>query len=200
IIGMSLARAPRVMFKENRMTFRLGWFRANFPHAKIVHIHRRKEAQWKSIVRRVQAHHGREDVGQDSVHFTGFNVARWCEDLKPIYPELAADQSRTGFERFSKLWERSYEENRRYADVSVDYDELLRNFDSTMVTLWSAIGTPLPDLDSLRQFVIPPQKHAAQPVLGSPIAAARGALDRVLRKYARVRVRTEEMLREHARR
>jgi len=197
IIGMSFGRAPRVMFKENRMVFRLGWFRARFPHAKIVHIHRNKEAQWKSIVRRVQAHHGRQDVGQESVHFTGFNVARWCEDLKGRYPELAADRSHTGFERFAKLWERSYEENRRYADISIDYDDLLRRFDETMIGLWSAIGAPPLDVASLRQFVVPPQKHGSQKVLDMPFAAVRVAVDRALRKYAKVRVRVESALREH---
>ncbi len=58
MIGAGFGRAPRVMFKENRLAFRLGWIRAKFPSAKIVHIYRPKEDQWKSVVRRVQGHKG----------------------------------------------------------------------------------------------------------------------------------------------
>jgi hypothetical protein len=33
VIGSSFGSFPRVMFKENRIAFRLGWIRANFPSA-----------------------------------------------------------------------------------------------------------------------------------------------------------------------
>ena len=96
LFGTAFGRAPRVMFKENRISFRLGWLRARFPHAKLVHIFRPVEDQWQSVVRRVQSWKGTQDVGQDSVDFTGFNVARWCEDLKGRFPELEASRFSTG--------------------------------------------------------------------------------------------------------
>ena len=194
IIGTAFGRAARVMFKENRLAFRLGWFRARFPQAAIVHIYRSKDAQWRSIVRRVQAYHGREDVGQESVHFKGFSIARWCDDLAPTYPELDAGRSRTGFERFSKLWERSYDEHRRHAHVSIDYDDLVRDFDAVMVRLWSAIDAPAADLGKLRRLVVSRdrQQQLAAGHARKPLGGIHRLTDRALRRYAGARVRLQD--------
>ena len=184
IIGASFGRAPRVMFKENRITFRLGWFRANFPRAKVVHIYRNKDAQWRSIVRRVQADQKREDVGQGRVDFNGFAVRTWCEDLKATYPELDGAQSQTGFERFSKLWERSYEENRRYSDISIAYEDSIRDFVPTASRMWEAVGA---DVDSvaLSRFVVPPQRQQeAVKGMRGPARTIQDLVDRAMRRYA----------------
>ncbi len=191
LIGSAFGRAPRVMFKENRLPFRLGWIRAKFPSAKIVHIHRPKDDQWKSIVRRVQGHHGREDVGQDRVGFTGFNIATWCEDLKGVYPELDARNFTSGFDRFSALWQLSFEANRRWADISIDYRDLIRDFEPTADRIWCCLGVTDIDSAALKQYVIQPATMRAR--------ATRGIAERVRatanllgRKYARVRLRLED--------
>lgn len=192
LIGTAFARSPRVMLKENRFTFRLGWMRRNFPHAKFVHIYRRKEDQWKSILRRVRAHLGRENVGQDDVTFNGFCIADWCEDLKAVYPELDATNSKTGYERFCKLWERSFAENQRYADVSVDYWDLTHEFEATAERIWKAIGAPEIDTPALKKFVIPPEEHKSTPILPAGVAEkAKKLIDRAGRKYARLRLRAQ---------
>jgi hypothetical protein len=190
IFGMSYSVAPRVMFKENRMPFRLAWFRSRFPHARVMHIYRDREAQWRSIVRRSQVYQGREDVGQHRVDFNGFSVAAWCEDLKARFPELEASRSATGFERFSRLWELSYEENRRHADVSIDYADLLYDFDATATRMFAGVGVTGIDLAQLRQFVVPPGKQsAATQALRTPLSQIRRLSDRTLRRYAAMRVR-----------
>ncbi len=143
LIGSSYARAPRVVLKENRFTFRLGWLRANFPNARIVHIYRDIEDHWASVVRRVQEHLGREDIGQDRVDFMGFRLAAWCDDLSPSFPELAANRSSSGFERFSKLWHLSMREHQRYADVSLELGQLKADFRRTVETISSAVGFEL---------------------------------------------------------
>ncbi len=189
IIGMSFGRSQRVMLKENRLSFRIGWIRTTFPHAKIVHIHRRKEDQWKSVVRRVQAHVGREDVGQHSVHFAGFNLATWCEDLRGRFPELEATRSQTGFERFSKLWELSYEQNTRYADISIDYWDLTHDFEAVCERMWQAVGVTGIDTARLKKLVVAPENQTAALPQGFVSRKTRGAIDKLLRKYARARVR-----------
>src|SRR5579864_2553648 len=118
VIGSAFGRSPRVMVKENRIAFRLGWIRSHFPQAKIIHIYRDKESQWKSNVRRVQEYKRQQNVGQDRADYNGFAMATSCEDLKPVFPELDAGNFKTGFERFSALWDRSFAESRRYADIS----------------------------------------------------------------------------------
>lgn len=199
LIGASFGRCPNVMLKENRITFKLGWIRANFPAARIVHIHRRKEDQWKSIVRRVQAAYGREDVGQSRPDFRGFNIAGWCDDLSGTYPVLAAGNFKSGFERFSALWELSYAENRKYADISIDYDELTKNFDLTAERLWAGIGARDIDTPALRKYVIRSEAKEAMP---HPFQGALGLLahlkDRVGRRYAALRVRYGSRPRPHA--
>jgi hypothetical protein len=159
VIGSSFGRFPRVMFKENRIAFRLGWIRANFPSAKIVHIHRDAESQWRSNVRRVQEFFRKEDVGQNVVNYNGFNVATFCEDLKGTFPELDAENFSSGYERFHKLWELSYRENHKYADISVNYWDLTREFEPTWTRVWTCIGAPPIDIGLLKQYVVPPEKQ-----------------------------------------
>ncbi len=190
ITGTAFGRSKNVMLKENRFTFRLGWLRAKFPHAKIVHIYRNTEAQWKSNLRRVRAWRGAEDVGQENAGYNGFNVATWCEDLKAQFPELDVANFQTGYQRFAKLWELSFIENQRYADISIDYDELVRNFEATCKQLWDCIGARGIDTARLKQFVVPSESQKPASIRAS------GAAQRVKRfiyragmKYARVRVR-----------
>jgi Sulfotransferase family len=190
LIGTAFSRCPKVMLKENRLTFRLGWLRAKFPHAKIVHIYRRKEDQWKSNVRRAQAWLGREDVGQQEVNYNGFSVAAWCEDLKGVFPELDAKNFRTGYDRFSKLWELSYAEHKRYADISVDYWALTHDFEQTCERIWACIGATGIDTASLKQFVIPPEKQKSASIFSAGLGErAKRLIDRAGRKYARARLR-----------
>ena len=140
LIGTGFGRAPRVVLKENRFTFRLGWLRAQFPAARVVHVYRDLDGHWESIVRRVQEHLGRSDVGQDRVDFMGFRIAAWCDDLAPAFPELAADRSSSGYERFSKLWHLSRREHERYADVSVALEELKNDFAASCERISAAVG------------------------------------------------------------
>lgn len=190
VIGSAFGRAPRVMFKENRLAFRLGWIRAKFPGAKIVHIHRPKEDQWRSIVRRVQGHKGREDVGQASVGFNGFNIAAFCEDLKSTYPELDAKHFTTGFDRFCALWKLSFDENRKYSDISIDYRDLQRDFVNTAERLWQCVGVSGIDTPALERFLVK-QEGKGDAAAWPWTAKARDLVDRVGRGYAYHRVRAE---------
>jgi hypothetical protein len=194
LVGTGFTRGPRVMLKENRFTFRLGWLRRNFPQAKFVHIYRSKEDQWKSILRRVRGHLGREDVGQDSVHFNGFCIATWCEDLKSEFPELDAKNSKNGYERFCKLWELSFAENRRYADISVDYGELTHDFENSADAMWKAISAPPIRMAALKQYVIPPEEHKPTAIRPASVSEkSKMLLYRAGRKYAKLRVQARSV-------
>jgi hypothetical protein len=192
LVGTAFGRSERVMLKENRLAFRLGWLRARFPHARIVHIHRKKEDQWKSNVRRVQAYKGKEDVGQDKVTYNGFNVATYCEELKSTFPELDARHFKTGYERFCKLWELSFAEHQKYADISIDYWALTHDFEATSERLWKCLGVTGIDTAALKQFVVPSEKQKelakGPPGLGERL---RLLIDRAGRRYARARLRAQ---------
>jgi hypothetical protein len=160
VIDSAFERAHRVVFKENRLSFRLGWLRARFPNAKIVHIYRDATSQWRSNIRRSQETRECEDVGQDSVDYDGFNVATYCEQLKSVFPELDAEKFSNGFERFRALWERSFLEGQKYSDVSIAYHDLTHNFESTWSNVWKVIGAPPIDIASLKRYVVPPEQQA----------------------------------------
>jgi len=196
VIGTALGQAPRAMLKENRFAFRLGWLRANFPGAKIVHIYRDKDAQWRSILRRVRQHLGRTDVGENDVNFRGFSIASWCEDLKSRFPQLEAGNSRNGYERFCKLWELSLSEQQRYADISIDYWDLTHAFEDTCNQLWRCIGIEGIDNAELRQFVIAPEEQ--QNIQVSTLKKRLGYwIDRLGRRYAKERIRARNYLEGH---
>ncbi len=192
LIGTAFARTPRVLLKENRMPYRLAWFKRNFPQARIVHIYRKREEQWGSLVRRVQGFLGKEDVGQDRVDFAGFNIAKWCEELAPRFPELAASQSKSGEDRFAKLWALNYEFNRASADVSIGYHELLTNFEATWKQISEAVEMPLTDVAFLKQFVATPDRQAEllSAVYGE-LGHVGAIVDTVRRRYARLRARLD---------
>ena len=195
VIGSSFGSFPRVMFKENCIAFRLGWIRAKFPSAKIVHIHRDAESQWRSNVRRAQEFLRKEEVGQDAVTYNGFNVATFCEDLKSTFPELDAGNFSSGYERFQKLWELSYAENRKYADISVSYREITGDFEPTWARVWTCVGAPPIDVGALKQYVVPPEKQ--KDFVKDPSQVAKythAVINRFKARYARARLRARNLL------
>jgi hypothetical protein len=192
LIGMSFSRRSKVLLKENRLAFRLGWIRSQFPVAKVVHVYRDCDAQWRSTVRRAQAVYRTQDVGQESVMFNGMGTAKTCDALAPYFPELAADRSKTGYERFAKLWELSLAENTRFAHVTVRYEELTRNFVSVAGEIWKALGCEA-DLAPLQQWVVRPdqQRDLANPT-GLP-RALRTAADWARFRYGQLRIRLDRI-------
>jgi hypothetical protein len=158
LIGMAFGRSAKVVLKFNRATFRLGWLRAKFPQAKVIHIYRDRDSQWNSMVRRAQAYRNREDVGQEDIAFDGMNMATWCEDLKDVFPELRSENFKTGYERFCKLWELSFAENQRHADITVSYWELTHDFEAVCGQIWDCVGCET-DLLSLKRYVVMPENQ-----------------------------------------
>lgn len=188
LIGGSYGRSPRVLLQFNRAAFRLGWLRRQFPRSRVVHVWRDREDQWESIVRRVQRHLGREDVGQSRVDFRGFNIATWCDDLAPVYPELEAGRSSSGFERFSKLWALSKAEQERHADISVRFRELTQEFESTFDRVRRAVGGDFPVVP-LRSLVAGREVRRRPPIRGKSRGGLAHWIDRLGRRFAREWVR-----------
>lgn len=188
LIGTAFGRKERVMLKENRFPFRLGWIRAQFPQARIIHIYRDREDQWRSIVRRGQEYVGREDIGQNHPDFAGFNVAAWCDDLKGAFPELDAGNFQNGHDRFARLWELSYAEQHRYADISISLKDLTSEFEATCARISECVGYEL-DAGNLKQFVV--QSKGAPPLpIGAvtPRRRLQALVDRLGQRYARLRL------------
>ena len=136
------------------------------------------------MLRRVQAHVGQDDIGQDSPDFRGFNIGPWCDDLAPVYPELARENFDDGYSRFCALWQLSKSENEQYADVSIDFAELTEDFDTTWGRIADVVGLGTP-ASVLRPLVVP---SSAKLKPRRSISRAQGLLDRGGRRYAEIRV------------
>ena len=189
IIGMSFSRQERVELQFNRVAFKLGWLRKNFPGVPIIHIYREPEKQWNSIVRRAQAYYGQEDAGQDSVDFSGMGISNWCDHLQEQYPELRAENSSSGYERYQKIYKLSLEQKNLHEDISERYEDLISNFDVECKKIFDLLGYPA-DIDYLSQFVVPTAKHKP---LGSDrkkvVHVVNEKIDRLGSLYARVVLR-----------
>ena len=188
VIGASYAHAPTVVLKENRLAFRLGWLRRNFPLARIVNVWRDVDDQWQSWVRRSQEYRGREDVGQNSVDFGAFRLAAMCDDLAPTHPELAREASSSGFERFAKLWELSRREHELHADVCVNLRELHDDFEGALERISAAAGVELDPL-RLRPLVATDRRDARAAMIRP---RRRSLIDRAGMRYAELRARLQE--------
>jgi hypothetical protein len=189
LIGTSFGRRPNVLLKFNRVSFRLPWLRHAFPRAKVIHIYRDRDSQWNSIVQRSQAFFGKQDVEQDKVTFNGMNIASWCDDLAPTYPELAAGESGSGYERFSKLWALSLREGRAHADLTIQFEDLTSNFDEVCGQIWHALGLTSNYLPLKQWVVAPEQRTPLKPrprTFGSRLVHAG---QRARFEYAKFRVR-----------
>lgn len=187
VTGTAFGRSPRVLLKENRFTFRMEWIRSKFPQAKVVNIWRDRDEQWNSIIARSRAYYGKDDVGQSGTDFNGAQLATWCNDLQDTFPSLRAEESRSGYERFCKLWELSRAENQRHADISVNYRELVQDFEVAFAPIRECVGMEA-DLRRLKRFVVPPDRQeplSARQALPDRLAIL---VDRAGAKQARLRL------------
>ena len=189
IIGMSFSKKDKVVLQFNRVAFKLPWLREHFPGVPIIEIVRDPEKQWNSIVKRTQTHFGRNEVGQDSVNFMGMGMANWCNHLQQHFPELSADNSQNGYQRFLKLYNLSREQHKQYADLSIRFEDLTTNFKVEAKKIFDQVGYSA-DLEYLNQFVIPPSKQ--KPIGGQGHVLKRKLLEKIDRAgsfYARAVLR-----------
>jgi hypothetical protein len=185
----SWARCPSALFKSNRIGFRLGWLHRHFPTARILHVRRDPESQWQSLVRRAQEHHGRDDVGQESVHFTSFCMGAICDDLAGAYPALAACASRSGHERFLRYWRTSDEEQSRWADLTVSLATLKEDLPSALAEMGGCVGVRFDPEASAAVLARGPAPQAS-----GATRWLRNGLHRAGRAYARLHVRVGSAL------
>jgi hypothetical protein len=143
-------------------------------------------------VARGQEYLKRQDIGQNSPSFEGFNIGSWCEDLKTVFPELAVEHSATGFERFSKLYDRSLAAQHAGADISIEYRALCKDFETQCRRMFDVIGCQA-DIARLKPLIVQPENQKRSPIRATGLSVKAGDLvDRFGRKYARMRVRLED--------
>ena len=109
------------VLKFNRIDFRLGWMRVNFPQARILHLYRSPRTQWHSSLVGLPPDSG-ADLNADP-----YRITTWSRDLCGAFPFLASPYLENPYQRFYYLWKLSYLAGTRQADWSISYEEILAN-------------------------------------------------------------------------
>jgi len=134
-----MAAKGRSVLQFNRTDFRLGWLRANYPDASIVHIYRNPRDQWCSVLQDINVYpHNAIGAKGFPDHFY-LNV--WCRDLCCQFPFLTDYAGHHQYYLFYLLWKLSYCFGRHYADISVGMEELTDEPKKTVKAILDAVGS-----------------------------------------------------------
>lgn len=148
-------RAPhRPILQFNRIDFRLGWIRANFPNAKILHLYRHPRDQWCSFLTDINL------MNKDAAAKTyvdGFYLNLWCDDLAIHFPFLDRRKTPHPYQQFYYLWKLSYLFGKHYSDYSFSFENLTQKTELVLGNMFSIIGVDNPPIEMLCGLVHTPK-------------------------------------------
>jgi hypothetical protein len=142
----------RPVLQFNEVDFRLPWLRRQFPEAKIVHIYRHPRDQWCSTLGGAATSMANMTLG-DFDHLDGFYLRTWANDLKHYFPFIDLSDQTHPYEIFYQIWRLSHLFGRRFADLSISYEDLVNDPRTTIESLVSMLSLTLPDPSSLQRMV-----------------------------------------------
>lgn len=143
----------RPVLQFNRIDFRLGWLRANYPNATVLHLYRHPREQWCSFLI------NKDEVTKDNVTKTykdGFYLDVWCKDLAPYFPMLDLKQTPHPYQRFYFLWKLSWLWGKHFAHFSVSFEDLVTDTEQTISELMSNVGIDA-DVGRVSQLISAPK-------------------------------------------
>jgi hypothetical protein len=127
-----------------------------FPQARIVHLYRHPRDQWLSTLYK-QPPFPLNARAADFPSFDKFYLLMWARDLKAQFPFLDPRQDIHPYELFYLIWKLSFLFGRRYADVSVSFEQIIEQPQSELAALFDAIGFECPVDQSILQVVERPK-------------------------------------------
>lgn len=106
----------QVALKFNRIDFRLGWIKQNFPEAKIIHIKRNVRDSWRS-----SRSHLSPEVAKDMFQFNAYELIQWAMVLDEYFPFII-DTSTSSYHLHYFLAKLSEKFSEYYAHLTLDFD------------------------------------------------------------------------------
>ena len=185
-IELLIERASgRPVLQFNEIDMRLGWLRARFPGARILHLFRHPRDQWCSTLPRREGVLANLTVGEFRP-VDKFYLLPWARDLKQYFPFLTLDSSAHPYELFYQIWKLSYAFGRYHADVSVALEDIVSKPHASIASIVTALDVREYDLDSLVRLVEPvPSGKWRQYADDGWFAAIEARVDGMLTEYCR---------------
>jgi hypothetical protein len=146
----------RPVLQFNRIDFRLPWFRRHFPGAKIVHLYRHPRDQWMSSFPDPKEYPANSPIADFPAH-DHYYLLMWAADLKYYFPFLGDADNAHPYRLFYLIWKLSYLFGRRFAHVSLAYEDLLANPDAKLADLYSKLDFRDADLGQLAKLIEKPR-------------------------------------------
>jgi hypothetical protein len=138
----------------NEVDFRLGWLRAQFPSAGILHVYRHPREQWLSSVRKAPVQQESLTLEAFARH-DGFYLTRWAKDLQYSFPFLDLRPSSHPYRLFYQIWRLSYAFGALYADLSVSLEQIVAAPREAVARIMSTFNVRDYDLATLAAAVSP---------------------------------------------
>jgi hypothetical protein len=152
-IEVLIEKAPgRPVLQFNRIDFRLPWIKHNFPRAKIVHLYRNPRDQWCSSLMEPKCVPADATMSEFRAH-DKFYLTRWAADLKYQFPFLDERTISHPYELFYYIWKLSYLFGVKYADHSLQFEELVEKPDAKLIELFRVLDIQNIDLEKLKALV-----------------------------------------------
>ncbi len=153
LILLSGSKTPVLQF--NRVDLRLGWLRAKFPQARIIHIERNPLQLYYS-----QRKHIDEDSRHQEDYWDAYELMPWCHGLYQEFPFLldgAPDQH--AFYRFYALYQLSKWNAAKYANQSINLDVDVFQSDAFIAKLNQVVPLSLQQQSQIKAMTHVPEQR-----------------------------------------
>ncbi|WP_223789711.1 sulfotransferase [Marinicella meishanensis] len=152
LMAQSGGDTPVLQF--NRVDLRLGWLKANFPQARIIHIERDPIQEYLSQRKHIDA-----QQRDQADYWDAYELMPWCHALRETFPFLLSETYGShAFYRVYALHRLSQLVAQVHADVTINLDDDVFGSDAYLTKL-----KPIRSLSAAEEQAIQTLKHVPEP-------------------------------------